>query len=56
LEGYDFKPRINKLSRELSSTMKPLNERMIEMLAEREAILEARRKAKYEVSSPKPRR
>lgn len=44
LEGYTFQPRINRTSHELSATMKPLTQRVPEMLAEREKNLEAKRK------------
>lgn len=44
LGGYQFKPRINQTSLELSATMKSLSVRMPEMLAEREKTLEQKRK------------
>lgn len=44
LGGYEFKPRLNKTSLELSSTMKSLHLRMPEMLAERERLLESKRR------------
>jgi hypothetical protein len=43
LEGFEFKPHINQQSRELASTMKPIAERMPEMVAERERMLTRKR-------------
>eukprot|EP00605_Chrysophyceae_sp_TOSAG23-4_P000653 GSChrysophyteH1.ASY1.ANO1.735.1 assembled CDS len=39
LEGFKFKPNINKTSKELAATMKPIAERMPEMVAEKERML-----------------
>jgi len=44
LDGFSFKPRINKTSLDLSSTMKSLNTRIPEMIVEREKLLESKRK------------
>ena len=43
LQGFEFKPRINKTSKELAATMKPIAERMPEMVAEKERILTRKR-------------
>ena len=43
LEGFSFKPRINKTSLDLSATMKSLNLRIPEMIAEREKQLKNKR-------------
>ena len=43
LGGYEFKPRINKTSLELAATMKKLQERMPEMVLEREKFLQRKR-------------
>ena len=43
LGGHEFKPRINKTSQELAATMKSLQVRLPEMLAEREKSLNKRR-------------
>lgn len=50
LGGYQFKPRINKTSLDLSATMKSLHVRMPEMLEERKKFLETKRKENAEVS------
>jgi hypothetical protein len=44
LEGFSFKPRINKTSMELSATMKSLTSRIKEMQEEREKDMDAKRK------------
>lgn len=44
LEGFSFRPRINKTSMELSSTMKSLTSRIKEMQEEREKEMESKRK------------
>lgn len=43
LGGHDFKPKLNKTSRELTGTMKSLQSRLPEMLEEREKNLSKRR-------------
>lgn len=43
LSGYEFKPRINAVSRGLASTMKPIAERIPEMVAEKERNLARKR-------------
>lgn len=43
LEGYEFKPRINQTSLDLAATMKPIAERMPEMVAEKQRILARKR-------------
>lgn len=43
LEGYEFKPNINKTSLDLAATMKPISERMPEMVAEKKRILARKR-------------
>ena len=43
LEGYEFKPNINKTSLDLAATMKPISERMPEMVAEKARILARKR-------------
>jgi hypothetical protein len=45
LEGFSFKPRINKTSMELSATMKSLTSRIKEMQEEREKDMDSKRKA-----------
>lgn len=50
LEGFSFKPRINKTSMDLSATMKSLNTRIPEMIAEREKLLEHKRKGTIRAS------
>jgi len=44
LEGFSFKPRINKTSMDLSATMKSLNLRIPDMISESKRLLEAKRK------------
>jgi hypothetical protein len=44
LDGFSFKPRINKTSLDLSATMKSLNSRIPELIAEREKMLLHKRK------------
>jgi len=60
LEGFSFKPRINKTSMDLSATMKSLNLRIPDMIAESKKMLETKRKesAEQEVAecSFKPKR
>jgi hypothetical protein len=51
LGGYLFKPRLNKTSLDLSSTMKSLHLRMPEMIAERNKELDTKRKEAAEVFS-----
>jgi len=53
LQGFEFKPHINQQSRDLAATMKPIAERMPEMVAERERMLARKRedKAKEEMAS-----
>lgn len=53
LGGYQFKPRINQNSLDLSATMKSLAVRMPEMLSEREKFLESERKKKIQVCQNK---
>ena len=43
LEGYEFKPKINQTSLDLAATMKPIAERMPEMVAEKQRILARKR-------------
>lgn len=43
LGGHEFKPKLNKTSLELASTMKPLRNRVDDMLKEREKFLTKRR-------------
>jgi hypothetical protein len=50
LGGFMFKPRLNKTSLDLSATMKSLELRMPEMLAERKKFLESKRKEAAEVN------
>jgi hypothetical protein len=50
LGGYLFKPRLNKTSLDLSSTMKSLHLRMDEMIAERKKDLEVKKKESEDVS------
>lgn len=45
LEGFSFRPRINKTSMELSATMKSLTSRIKEMQEEREKDMDSKRKA-----------
>ena len=60
LEGYEFKPRINQTSLDLAATMKPIAERMPEMVAEKQRILarkrEDRDKEEQATASFKPTR
>ena len=49
LGGYLFKPRINKTSLDLSATMKSLQHRMPEMIAERKKEMEAKRREAAEM-------
>ena len=44
LEGFSFKPRINKTSMDLSATMKSLNLRIPDMISESKRLLEVKRK------------
>jgi hypothetical protein len=44
LGGYLFKPRINQTSLDLSATMKSLQHRLPEMIAEKEKFLKHKRK------------
>ena len=43
LGGHEFKPKLNKTSLELAATMKPLRNRIDDMIKEREKILTKRR-------------
>ena len=43
LAGFEFKPHINKTSKDLAATMKPIAERMPEMVAEKERMLARKR-------------
>ena len=50
LGGHEFKPKINKTSQELASTMKSVPKRLPEMLQEREKVLAKRREEIANVS------
>jgi hypothetical protein len=44
LESFSFKPRINQTSLDLSATMKSLSSRIPELVAEKDKLLEAKRR------------
>jgi len=44
LESFSFKPRINQTSLDLSATMKSLSSRIPELVAEKDKVLEAKRR------------
>ena len=50
LGGYLFQPRINQTSLDLSATMKSLQHRLPEMIAEKKKFLEHKRKDAADVS------